>query len=64
MRERLAPILYGIYFIGDAATFIFLTFLDDYRYTWWNWVIAVPINFFLAQIWPIYWVVLRPLFSS
>jgi hypothetical protein len=55
--------LLGIYVVGDVATFIYLVFFDDYRYTWWNWLIVVPINFFLAQIWPLYWLLLRPFFE-
>lgn len=55
--------LLALYVVGDLATFVYLTFLDGYAYNWWNWVIVVPINFFLATIWPIYWPVLRPLFS-
>jgi len=46
---------------GALATFIYLTFLDDYSYNAWNWIIAVPINLFLGEIWPIYWAILRPL---
>lgn len=51
----------GAYFLGDIATFIFLVFFDGARYNWWNWLITVPIDFFLATIWPIYWLILRPL---
>lgn len=51
-----------IYLIGDVATFVYLTFLDGYEYTAWNWIIAVPINIFLAQIWPLYWGILRWIF--
>jgi hypothetical protein len=52
-----------VYLAGDLATFIFLTFFDEYRYNAWNWLIAIPVNFFLSQIWPIYWAILRPLFG-
>jgi len=48
-----------VYIFGDVATFIYLTFFNDYNYTAWNWVIVIPINFFLAQIWPIYWGILH-----
>ena len=54
-------LLLGLYISGDVATLLYLTFFDGYVYTWWNWIIVIPINFFLATIWPIYWVVLRPL---
>ena len=56
-------LLVGLYITGDVATLLYLTFFDGYDYTWWNWIIVVPINVFLATIWPIYWVVLRPLFG-
>lgn len=48
-----------VYSIGWIGTFVFLTFLDGYDYNGWNWLVAVPINGFLATIWPIYWAVLR-----
>lgn len=47
--------------IAAIATFVYLTWFDDYRYTWWNWPIAVAVNGFLGEIWPIYWLILRPL---
>ncbi|HEX8400528.1 MAG TPA: hypothetical protein VF628_02365 [Allosphingosinicella sp.] len=49
--------------IGSVATFVYLTFFDNYPYTWWNWLIAVPVNMILGEIWPIYWLILRPLFA-
>ena len=55
-------ILMITYLIVDLTTFVYLTFFDDFPYNWWNWLIAVPINGFLAQIWPVYWLVLRPFF--
>jgi hypothetical protein len=54
-------LLLGLYITGDVATLLYLTFFDGYIYTWWNWLIVVPINIFLGTIWPIYWLVLRPL---
>lgn len=53
--------LFGLWVLGDLATMIYLTFLDGYVYTWWNWLVAIPVNFLLSSIWPIYWAVLRPL---
>jgi len=41
------------------ATMVYLTFLDGYAYTWWNWIIALPVNLFLSTIWPLYWAVLH-----
>jgi hypothetical protein len=63
MNEVVKIAALGIYWIGNLATFGKLTFFDSYQYTWWNWIIVVPINEFLAMIWPIYWVILRPLFG-
>jgi hypothetical protein len=48
-----------LYQTVSFATFIFLTFLDGYVYTWWNWIIAIPVNIFLSELWPIYWGILR-----
>ena len=53
-----------IYWLGNIGTFVKLTFLDNYSYTWWNWLIVVPVNEFLALIWPIYWLILRPIFGA
>lgn len=59
----MAKILFFLWQFGALATFGFLTFLDGYAYTAWNWIIAVPVNAFIAEIWPIYWLILRPLFG-
>ena len=61
---RLAPIGFIIWQGGSILTFAFLTFFDHHSYTWWNWLIVVPLNAFLAEIWPIYWVILRPVFGA
>ncbi len=50
-----------LYIVGNIGTFIKLTFFDGYVYTWWNWIIVIPINEFLASMWPLYWVVILPL---
>ena len=68
-RERstangMATVAWIAYWIGNVATFVKLTFFDGYEYTSWNWIIAIPVNEFLALIWPIYWAVLRPIFGS
>lgn len=57
-------VLLSLYFMGNALTFIYLTFFDGYIYNAWNWLIAIPVNFFLSQIWPIYWLLLRPIFGA
>ena len=48
-----------VYCLGDVATFVYLTFFDGYVYNAWNWIIALPVNFFLATIWPLYWAIIR-----
>lgn len=52
---------WAVFWIGDLATFVYLTFFSGTDYNWWNWLLIVPLNFFLATIWPLYWLVLRPL---
>jgi len=59
----IAAVLSAAYSIAGTATFVFLTFFDGYAYTAWNWIIVVPINAFLSTIWPLYWLLLRPLFG-
>lgn len=44
-----------IWRLGSIPTLIYLMFFDGTNYNWWNWIIIVPLNFFLAEIWPIYW---------
>lgn len=51
------------YQAASLATFVYLTFLDGYVYSWWNWIVAIPVNMFLSEIWPLYWLLLRPLAS-
>jgi len=62
MKNAMVATLFWVYQAGALGTLVFLTFFDNYAYTWWNWVIAVPINIFLGEIWPIYWAILRPFF--
>ena len=50
-----------VYWIGNIATVIKLTFFDGYQFNWWNWIMVLPINELLAAIWPIYWIFLRSL---
>lgn len=52
-------LLTGVYLAIDAATVFYLTFLDGYIYTAWNWIFAIPANIFLGTIWPIYWGILH-----
>jgi hypothetical protein len=55
--------LIAVYQVVSIWTFVYLTFFDGYPYNAWNWLIAVPVNMFLAEIWPIYWIILNPLMS-
>lgn len=56
-------IIFIIYQAMAILTLLKLTFWDDYPYNGWNWLIAVPVNFFHAEIWPVYWLILRPIFG-
>jgi hypothetical protein len=48
--------------LGSIATFVFLTFFDGYRYTWWNWPFTLAANVILSELWPLYWIALRWIF--
>lgn len=63
MNNRFKAIVFLLYQVGSLLTFVRLTLFDGYTYTWWNWIIAVPINAVLGEIWPLYWLVLRPIFG-
>jgi hypothetical protein len=52
-----------LYEVAGWATFVKLTFFDDYVYNAWNWIIAIPVNALLGQLWPIYWLIIRPIFG-
>jgi hypothetical protein len=52
-----------VYELGALATFAKLLFFSGFVYNAWNWLIAIPASLFLAQIWPIYWLIVRPLFG-
>lgn len=64
MSDTAKLLLLIIWQIGSIGTFVYLTLFDGYTYTWWNWIIAIPVNAVLGEIWPIYWLILRPLFGS
>ena len=55
--------IFWFYQMIGLATFGYLTFFDGYEYNWWNWLIAIPVNIFMGEIWPIYWLILRPIFG-
>lgn len=52
-----------IYWAGNLATFVYLMFFNGYQYNWWNWMIHIPTSEFLALIWPMYWLILKPFFA-
>jgi hypothetical protein len=47
-------LFFWVWQLGSIPTLIYLMFFNA-NYNWWNWIIMIPINFFLAEIWPIYW---------
>lgn len=63
MDENRAAIFGCAYHLGAVLTLAKLALLDGYVYNWWNWIIAIPCDFILSEIWPIYWLVLRPIFG-
>lgn len=62
-RTDATDVVIWAHVIASQATFIFLVIEDWPRLNWWNWIIIFPVNQFLSQIWPIYWLVLRPMFG-
>jgi len=52
------------YLAMDAATFLFLIFWGDKKIPSMDWFIELPFNLFFAQIWPVYWMVYRPIFGA
>jgi len=46
--DKWLPWLALLYEIGSISTFVKLTFFDGYSYNAWNWLIAIPVNFFSA----------------
>jgi len=51
--------LIAAYVIADIATLVYLLVMDAPDFNAWNWLIIIPVDIFLAQIWPIYWAVLH-----
>ncbi|WP_223621196.1 hypothetical protein [Lysobacter sp. ESA13C] len=43
------------YQLASIATLVYLMISDWPKINWWNWVIFFPVNLFLSEIWPIYW---------
>lgn len=57
-------LILAIYLLVAVFTFCYLTFYHGYVYTAWNWTLAIPVNAFMAAIWPIYWAALHWLLIS
>jgi hypothetical protein len=53
-----------LYEVASWATFAKLAFFDNYAYNAWNWIIAIPVDVFMGQIWPVYWLIIRPIFGA
>lgn len=51
----MATLLIVAWMTADIGTFAYLMVNDWAYFNAWNWIIMVPINIFLAQLWPIYW---------
>ncbi len=47
-------LFFWLWQIGSIPTLIYLMFFNS-NWNWWNWIILIPVNLFLAEIWPIYW---------
>ena len=61
MNERMELGWIAFWQLGSIGTFIKLTWFDGYDYNAWNWIIAIPTNLFLGEIWPVYWLIVKPL---
>lgn len=49
-------LFFWLWQLGSIPTLIYLMFFES-NYNWWNWIILIPLNIFLAEIWPIYWLI-------
>ncbi len=52
-----------IYQIGAFATLGYLFWQDGAHLSWWKYPLLFALNCFIAEIWPVYWIILRPLFG-
>jgi hypothetical protein len=63
-RAALKPYLAIVgYQAGAVATLIYLTWRDGISLAWWKYPLMLALNLFLAEIWPIFWLILRPIFG-
>lgn len=56
MNQGIVVAGYQVIALGTA---VYLSLFDGYAYNAWNWLVAVPINLLLGEIWPLYWGLLR-----
>ncbi len=59
MGERIAL---WVYVLGDLATFVYLIAADAPDTHGLAWLVVIPVDLFLATIWPIYWLILHWIF--
>lgn len=55
----MAKVFWAIFIAGDVLTSLYLLVRDWPYFGAVNWLLIVPIDFFLGSIWPIYWAVLH-----
>lgn len=63
MKSTIGMVLMALWVVSAPIYFVYLTFFAGFRYTWWNWIIVVPINAVLSAAWPVHLLVLQPLFG-
>ena len=57
--------LWPVYVIGDLGTWVYLSVEDWARMGFFKWLLSTFVfDLFLATIWPIYWLILRPLMGG
>jgi hypothetical protein len=56
---KVSTVLAILYELVAWATSVTLTFFDGYVYNAWNWLIVIPVNVLLGQLWPVHWLVIR-----
>ena len=59
MRDWMRGLPFILYELIGWVTFVYLMFFNGYQYNYWNWLIAILVNLFLSQTWPIYWAILH-----
>ena len=52
---NIPAVIVVIWQITSVISFLKLTFQDGIYYTWWNWIIIIPVNIVVSELWFIYW---------